>query len=136
MFVGELLAYKGRFKDAARAYQRCQQEHKALAMYTDLRMFDLAQVSCKKLSCYFRSCRYFICVCFKVSTGHNDRNQFDFSYWIPRKFGPHTLWFHQKIAHCMSQNTVLATFLLRLSISRLRFNYQVNYKYQSRFYPI
>lgn len=46
VFVGELLAYKGRFKDAARAYQRCQQEHKALAMYTDLRMFDLAQVSC------------------------------------------------------------------------------------------
>ncbi|XP_054274065.1 intraflagellar transport protein 122 homolog [Macrosteles quadrilineatus] len=41
--LGELLAYKGRFKDAARAFQRCNQEHKALAMYTDLRMFDQAQ---------------------------------------------------------------------------------------------
>jgi hypothetical protein len=45
VMVGELLAYKGRFKDAARAFQRCNQEHKALAMYTDLRMFDLAQVT-------------------------------------------------------------------------------------------
>uniref|UniRef100_A0A1B6JCB8 Intraflagellar transport protein 122 homolog n=2 Tax=Proconiini TaxID=565685 RepID=A0A1B6JCB8_9HEMI len=43
VFIGDLLAYKGRFKDAARAFQRCQHEHKALAMYTDLRMFDLAQ---------------------------------------------------------------------------------------------
>lgn len=45
MLAGEVLAYKGRFKEAARVFQRCQQHHKAMAMYTDLRMFDLAQVS-------------------------------------------------------------------------------------------
>lgn len=41
--VGDILAYRGRFKEAARMYQKGGCEHKALTMYTDLRMFDLAQ---------------------------------------------------------------------------------------------
>ncbi|XP_075229721.1 intraflagellar transport protein Oseg1 isoform X2 [Lycorma delicatula] len=43
LFIADILAYRGKFKEAARVYQRCTQEHRALAMYTDLRMFDLAQ---------------------------------------------------------------------------------------------
>lgn len=45
MLIGDVLAYRGRFRDAARMYQKAGQEQKALTMYTDLRMFDLAQVS-------------------------------------------------------------------------------------------
>lgn len=44
MLIGDILAYRGRFRDAARMYQKAGQEQKALTMYTDLRMFDLAQV--------------------------------------------------------------------------------------------
>lgn len=43
LLVADILAYRGRFKEAARMYQRGGQEHRALNMYTDLRMFDLAQ---------------------------------------------------------------------------------------------
>lgn len=42
--IGEIYARRGKLKEAARLYQKAGQEHKALTMYTDLRMFDLAQV--------------------------------------------------------------------------------------------
>lgn len=44
VMLGDILAHRGKFKEAARLYQKAGQEHKALSMYTDLRMFDLAQV--------------------------------------------------------------------------------------------
>lgn len=53
MLIGDVLAYRGRFRDAARIYQKAGQEHKALTMYTDLRMFDLAQVSCYEEAFFF-----------------------------------------------------------------------------------
>lgn len=37
------LAFSGKFKEAARLYQKNGHNGKALAMYSDLRMFDLAQ---------------------------------------------------------------------------------------------
>ncbi|KAF2899366.1 hypothetical protein ILUMI_06809 [Ignelater luminosus] len=43
VFIGDIYAYRGKFKEAARLYQKAGQEHRALTMYTDLRMFDLAQ---------------------------------------------------------------------------------------------
>lgn len=39
----EILAFSGKFREAARLYQKCGQGGKALAMYSDLKMFDLAQ---------------------------------------------------------------------------------------------
>ncbi|KAL3283924.1 hypothetical protein HHI36_018092 [Cryptolaemus montrouzieri] len=41
--IGDVLAQQGKLKEAARLYQKAGQAHKALTMYTDLRMFDLAQ---------------------------------------------------------------------------------------------
>ncbi|GLH03389.1 POC1 centriolar protein homolog [Gryllus bimaculatus] len=43
VFLADVLAYRCKFKEAARLYQRVAQEQKALNMYMDLRMFDLAQ---------------------------------------------------------------------------------------------
>lgn len=44
LVLADILAFRCKFKDAAHLYQKCSQEQKALNMYTDLRMFDLAQV--------------------------------------------------------------------------------------------
>lgn len=44
-FMGDILAYEGKFKEAGKMYQKAGCSHKALSMYTDMRMFDLAQVS-------------------------------------------------------------------------------------------
>lgn len=39
-----ILAWKGKFKLAARLYQSVGENTRAMNMYSDLRMFDLAQV--------------------------------------------------------------------------------------------
>ncbi|CAK1554158.1 unnamed protein product [Leptosia nina] len=41
--LGDILAYRGRYADAARSYQSIAKEEKALDMYVDLRMFGKAQ---------------------------------------------------------------------------------------------
>ncbi|XP_050537912.1 intraflagellar transport protein 122 homolog [Daktulosphaira vitifoliae] len=41
--LADILAYEGKFKEAARIYQKWGYEHKAFTMFTDLRMFDMAQ---------------------------------------------------------------------------------------------
>jgi hypothetical protein len=38
----DVLAFHGKYADAAKLYKKLNQEHRALTMYTDLRMFDLA----------------------------------------------------------------------------------------------
>ena len=38
----DVLAFHGKYADAAKLYKKLGQEHRALTMYTDLRMFDLA----------------------------------------------------------------------------------------------
>ncbi|XP_053684288.1 intraflagellar transport protein 122 homolog [Sabethes cyaneus] len=43
VLLADTLAFAGKFKDAARLYQKAGNNAKALAMYSDLRMFDLAQ---------------------------------------------------------------------------------------------
>ena len=37
-----MLAFHGKYAEAAKIYKRLGLEHRALTMYTDLRMFDLA----------------------------------------------------------------------------------------------
>lgn len=44
VLLGDLLALNNKFKEAARMYVKGEQPHRAVAMYSDLRMFDLAQV--------------------------------------------------------------------------------------------
>ena len=44
MFLGDILSYRGEFREAAECYQKGGKPSHALQMYTDLRMFDLAQV--------------------------------------------------------------------------------------------
>lgn len=43
VLLGESCAFAGKFKEAARLFLKCNQTSRALEMYTDLRMFDLAQ---------------------------------------------------------------------------------------------
>ncbi|XP_046387710.1 intraflagellar transport protein 122 homolog [Ischnura elegans] len=43
IFLADILAYRGEFKEAAKLYQTANQGEHALNMYTDLRMFDAAQ---------------------------------------------------------------------------------------------
>ncbi|XP_050096761.1 intraflagellar transport protein 122 homolog [Anopheles aquasalis] len=43
VLLAEAYAFAGRFKEAGRLYQKSGTNSKALAMYSDLRMFDLAQ---------------------------------------------------------------------------------------------
>jgi intraflagellar transport protein 122 len=42
VLLADIAAFQGRFSDAAKLYKKSGQEAKALTMYTDLRMFDLA----------------------------------------------------------------------------------------------
>lgn len=46
VFLGDVYAYHGKFAEAARLYKKCGVEHKAMNMYTDLRMFEQAKVCC------------------------------------------------------------------------------------------
>ncbi|KAL0279839.1 UNVERIFIED_CONTAM: hypothetical protein PYX00_001315 [Menopon gallinae] len=43
LFVADILAIRGKYKEAAKLYQKAGQEQKALNLFTDLRMFDAAQ---------------------------------------------------------------------------------------------
>nr|XP_032527265.1 intraflagellar transport protein 122 homolog isoform X2 [Danaus plexippus plexippus] len=43
VIIGEVLAYRGRYNEAARAFQTAARNDKALALYLDLRMFNKAQ---------------------------------------------------------------------------------------------
>lgn len=46
VFLGDVYAYQGKFHEAAKLFKKSGQEHKAMNMYTDLRMFDYAKVCC------------------------------------------------------------------------------------------
>lgn len=43
IFLADVYAHQGRFGEAARLYKDNGEEHRAMAMYADLRLFDLAQ---------------------------------------------------------------------------------------------
>ncbi|WAR26649.1 IF122-like protein [Mya arenaria] len=43
VFLGDVYGYQGKFHEAAKLYKKSGQEHKAMNMYTDLRMFDYAK---------------------------------------------------------------------------------------------
>lgn len=44
VFIGDILAWQGKFQEAARLYRKCSRSDKAVALFTDLRLFDQAQV--------------------------------------------------------------------------------------------
>ena len=44
LFLGDVYAVQGKFTEAARVYKKIGQQSRAMTMYTDLRMFDLAKV--------------------------------------------------------------------------------------------
>ncbi|XP_047473268.1 intraflagellar transport protein 122 homolog [Penaeus chinensis] len=43
LFLADILAYEGKFSEAAKLYRKSGSDQSAMNMYTDLRMFDLAQ---------------------------------------------------------------------------------------------
>ena len=45
VFLGDVYSHQGKFHDGAKLYKKANNEQKALAMYTDLRMFDYAKVT-------------------------------------------------------------------------------------------
>ena len=44
LFLADVYAVQGKFSEAARIYKKIGQPSRAMTMYTDLRMFDLAKV--------------------------------------------------------------------------------------------
>ncbi len=45
VFIGDILAWQGKFHEAARLYRKCGRSDKAVSLFTDLRLFDQAQVT-------------------------------------------------------------------------------------------
>lgn len=43
LLQADILAFRGKFKEAARLFQKCGQSNRAIVMYSDLKMFDKAQ---------------------------------------------------------------------------------------------
>ena len=43
VFIGDILAWQGKFQEAARLYRKCGRNDKAVSLFTDLRLFDQAQ---------------------------------------------------------------------------------------------
>lgn len=50
--MADIYAFRGKYKEAAKYYQKAGQYQKALNMFTDLRMFDIAQVSLEILKSF------------------------------------------------------------------------------------
>lgn len=50
LLVAEVYAYQGKYIDAARLYRSNGQSHRALTMYTDLRLFHKAQVCLRHIN--------------------------------------------------------------------------------------
>lgn len=44
LFLADIMAYQGKFHEAAKLYKHTGHESKALSMYSDLCMFDYAKV--------------------------------------------------------------------------------------------
>lgn len=44
VFLGDVYGYQGKFHEGAKLYKKSNHEHKAMNMYTDLRMFEYAKV--------------------------------------------------------------------------------------------